>query len=99
MSHIARVMCLVLAFATCPKPALASGEKGSKKEAAEFSQREAQSPGLEKFEGGDATGVLLTILLIAAIVAIVYLLVENNKSHSMKSPADAPSPPPPPLFR
>jgi hypothetical protein len=29
----------------------------------------------------------------------VDLLVENGKSPSMKSPADAPSPPPPPLFR
>lgn len=101
MKHIARVMCLVLLVATAPRVTSAQDEKGSKKEAAEFAHREAQAPELLKFEGGDAAGVLVFILVVAAIAALVYLLIDHH--HAMKSPADreatSPVRPPPPMFR
>jgi len=80
MKHIAWVMCLVLMVATFPKQALANGtgEKGSKAEAAEFAQRQAQAPELQKFVGGDAGGLIIFILLVAAIAVLVYYLVDNH---------------------
>ncbi len=101
MKRIAQVMCLVVAVAGFPRPVEASGEKATKAELSELAAWESQSPELKAFEGGDAAGVLLFLLVVAAIAVIVYLLME--RSNSIPSPldgSDAPAPaPPPPLFR
>ena len=47
-------------------------------EAAEYAAREAASPELEHFRGGDALGFLLFVLLVALIVAIVWWLLNHQ---------------------
>jgi len=100
MKRIAQVMCLVVAMAGLPRPVEASGDKATKAELSELAAWESQAPEAQNFEGGDAAGVLLFLLVVAAIAVIVYLLMERD--HSMYSPLegmDAAVPPPPPLFR
>ena len=100
MKHIATVLCLVVALAALPRPTEANGVKGSKAEAAEFAQRQAAAPGLEKFEGGDAAGTLLFILVVAAIVVIVYYLLDSHHhAAGPKPPGDTRLAQVPPLFR
>lgn len=99
MKSFARAMCLVLAVATCPRPADASGEKVSKAEQAELADWQAKSPEAAAFEGGESVlGIVLVVLLV---VLIVYLIMELGENHAMTSPldgGDAPAPPPA-LFR
>lgn len=99
MKHIARVMCLVLVVATFPKTALANGEKGSKAEAAEFAQRQAQAPELQKFTGGDAAGFLIFVILVAAIAVLVYYLVDQRHAMVPRAEKDAGLSQLPPRFR
>jgi len=100
MKRIAQVLCLVVAIAGLPRPSWASGEKATAAEAEKYAALEAASPDAASFEGGDAAGALLFILVVAAIAVLIYLLMERS-NHAMKSPADAPDAPPPPpaVFR
>lgn len=100
MKHIARLLCLIVAVAAFPRPAEANGVKGSKAEAAEFAQRQAAAPELQKFEGGDAAGTLLFILVVAAIVVLVYYLVDSHHhAAGPRPPGDTRLAQVPPLFR
>lgn len=45
-----------------------------------YQQREAGSPGIEQFTGG-AHGFALTILVVAAVVVIVWLVLEHHRHH------------------
>jgi hypothetical protein len=101
MKRIAQVMCVVVVLAGLPRMAWASGEKATVAEDAKYAALEAASPEVASFEGGDAAGVLLFILVVAAIAALIYFLMDHN--HAMSSPLDprdAPVPSPSPaLFR
>ena len=48
------------------------------KDAAEYAAREAASPDVGKFSGGDALGFLLAVLLIVAVVALIWWLINHN---------------------
>ena len=98
MKTFVRAMCLVLAVATCPRPAEASGEKASKAEQSELADWEAKSPEAAAFEGGD-TSVLGVLLVVALVVLIVYLIMEMNHAPAMSSPLDGGDAPAPALFR
>ena len=101
MKRIAQVMCLVVAVAGLPRPVEASGEKATKAELSELAAWEAQSPELQNFEGGDAAGVLLFLIVVAAIAVLIYVLMDHH-NHAMR-PVDGSEasvqPPPPPQFR
>jgi len=59
-----------------------------------YAQREAQSPGLEQYVGGDALGIVIAILVIAALVVLIWYLIEHSHGHAYVSPKDAyPRPP------
>jgi hypothetical protein len=97
MNHIARVMCLVVAVVSMPRMAEASGEKAAPAELSELAAWQAESPDAVAFEGGDAGGTLLFILVIVAIAALVYFLMDHGH-HALKSPMDAaPVPAPAPV--
>ena len=100
MKRLAQLLCVAVVLAGLPKSAQATGEKATSAEDAKYAELEATSPEVASFEGGDAGGTLLFIVLVAAIALIVYLLLEHNH-HSMVSPLDraATSPPAPPQFR
>lgn len=47
-----------------------------------YAAREAQAPHLARFEGGDAVGFVLGVLLVAALVLLIYyLIVELHHRH------------------
>ena len=48
------------------------------KDAAEYAARQAASPDVQHFSGGDALGFLLFVLLVALIVAIVWWLLNHQ---------------------
>ncbi|HEU4339509.1 MAG TPA: hypothetical protein VFS19_05535 [Planctomycetota bacterium] len=100
MKRIAQVLCLVVAIAGLPRASWASGEKATPAEDAKYAELEAASPEAASFEGGDAAGVLLFILIVAAIAVLIYYMMDHGH-HAMKSPIDAPEAPAPPpaVFR
>ena len=100
MKRIAQVMCVVIVLAGLPLRSVASGEKATAAEDAKYAALEAASPDVATFEGGDAAGVLLFLLLVAAIAVLIYLIMDHQH-HAMRSPLDtAPAhAPPPAVFR
>ena len=100
MKRIAQGMCMVIVLAGLPLRSAASGEKATAAEDAKYAALEAASPDVATFEGGDAAGVLLFLVLVAAIALVVYLIMDHS-NHSMKSPLDGgpAAAPPPAVFR
>ena len=86
---VAVAMCLVMMNYVLPTTVFADDAKtGTVEEAMDYAQREAKASGLEDFEGGGAVGILITILIIAALVyLILYLMERSNRRHGM-APAD-----------
>ena len=87
---VAVALCLAMMNYVLPTTVFADGAKtGTVEETMDYAQREAQSVGLENFEGGSATGTLVFILLVAAIAAIVWYLMDQSRHgrHGM-APAD-----------
>jgi hypothetical protein len=60
------------------KMLMAIQDAGTAKEAIEYAAREAASPELGHYVGGSALGLLLTILIICAIVALIFWLLRNH---------------------
>ncbi len=89
MKTICRVLCVALFLYGVAPEVLA--DTGGKRKAAplteseerELSQRAADAPDLEQFEGGGALGVVITVLVILALAALIYFLVvkANNRSY------------------
>jgi hypothetical protein len=100
MKRLAQVMCAVVVLAGLPRSAWSTGEKATAAEDAKYAALEAASADVATFEGGDAAGVLLFILVVAAIAALIFFLMDHH-GHSMTSPADAPeaAAPRPAVFR
>jgi hypothetical protein len=89
-------MCLALVNYVLPQaPAWAGdGVPATRAEEEGYAQREAQSKGLEQFVGGDALGLVIAILIIAALVVLIWYLIEHSHGHSYVSPKDVyPRPP------
>ena len=98
MKRIAQVLSVVIVLAGLPRSSWASGEKATAAEVEKYAALEAASPEAAAFEGGDAAGTLLFILVVAAIAVLIYMLMENH--HSVRSPldgGDVPAPPPAPF--
>lgn len=93
MKRIAQVMCVAVVLAGLPRSSWASGEKATPAEVAKYAALEAASPEAASFEGGDAAGVLIFVLIVAAIAVLIFVLLDHP--NSMKSPADAPEAPAP----
>lgn len=100
MKRIAQLMCVVIVLAGLPLRSAASGEKATAAEDAKYAALEAASPEVATFEGGDAASVLLVLVLVAALVLLIYLIMDHSK-HSMRSPLDSgdPAVPTPAVFR
>lgn len=59
-----------------------------------YAQREAQSKGVDQFVGGDALGFVIAVLIIAALVVLIWYLLEHSHHHSYVLPEDVyPRPP------
>ncbi len=70
------------------------GARATRAEEDGYAQREAQSKGVEQFVGGDALGIVIAILVIAALVVLIWYLIEHSHGHAHVSPKDAyPRPP------
>jgi hypothetical protein len=93
MKRMAQVLCVAVVLAGLPRSSWASGEKATPAEVAKYAALEAASPEAAAFEGGDAAGVLLFIVIVAAIAVLIFLLMDHPSS--MKSPADVPEAPAP----
>ena len=66
---LAGAMSLVLMGYVLPRSAVADGGKvGTLGEVADYAARESQSRGLEEFQGGDATGFLIGIGILAVVI-------------------------------
>lgn len=74
------VLSLAVVGSTVPLPLWAGGEGATPAEERDYAQREAESIGLEQFHGGFHE-VLITILIIAAIVIVVYWIVYPVTCH------------------
>ena len=65
-------LCLALMSYGLPRMAVADcGNSGTTEEVMEYSQREAQAAGLETFEGGNAAGILIGVLVVVLIGMII----------------------------
>ncbi|HKR56232.1 MAG TPA: hypothetical protein VJS20_08010 [Gemmatimonadales bacterium] len=51
-------------------------EAGTAKEAVEYAAREAASPGLEKFAGGE--GIVVGVLVIVLLVVLIWWLLRDG---------------------
>jgi hypothetical protein len=67
---IAMMLCLALGLATLPAPLDASERPAPQ----DYARREADSPGLEEFQGG-FHGVVITIFALAVVGTCIGLLV------------------------
>jgi hypothetical protein len=91
MSAICRILCVSLFLYGLAPDVLA--DTGGKRKVApmtesedrELSQRADETPDLAQFEGGSTLGVVITVLVIIALVALIYFLV--IKAHNRTYPA------------
>ncbi len=66
----------------------ASSHQGlSDQERQDFAAREAQDPDLASFEAGDAVGLLVTVLVIVALVALIWWLIDYHHHYSTRPAA------------
>lgn len=70
-------VCLAIFVCSLGPAAWAEGTPGSAAEEAYYGSRQAQSQGLEEFTGG-SHGLVIAVVLIAAVAVIVYLLIEGG---------------------
>lgn len=68
MKGLAQAMCVVMALAGLPQSSWASGDKATEAEDAKYAALEAASPEAASFEGGDSTGILVGLILIALLI-------------------------------
>jgi len=90
------VMCLALVGYVLPHPQAWAdeGTPATRAEEEGYAQREAQSKGVEQFVGGDALGIVIAVLIIAALVVLIWYLIEHSHGHARVSPKDVyPVPP------
>ena len=66
--------CAILLCGAVPAELPQDASPGTAVEESAYAEREASSPDLEEFRGGDS-GVLLTIAVLAAIVIILAILI------------------------
>ena len=83
-----KTLCMVLAVSTLTytispnlsaqqeRPSRASGLTDQEEQ--DFAAREADSPDLASFEAGDALGLLITVLVIVALVALIWWLLDYH---------------------
>ena len=65
-------LCLVMMSYGLPRMAAADGGNfGTTEEVMDYSQREVQAAGLETFEGGNAAGILIGILVVVLIGLVI----------------------------
>ncbi|MBI1849311.1 MAG: hypothetical protein HYR85_03100 [Planctomycetes bacterium] len=57
---------------------LGTGTSASLEETNAYAERQAASPGVENFVGGDFGGFIIALAFIAAIVIIVWLVVNHH---------------------
>jgi len=67
------------------------GVPATRAESEEYAQREAHSKGLEQFVGGDSLGlgIVIAVLVIAALVILIWYLIEHANGHAYFVPKDA----------
>jgi hypothetical protein len=92
MKTIARILCVTtLLTALAPDVMADTGTKRkpapmTETESRALEERAAQAPQLEQFEAGSAAGVVITLLIIAALCALIYFLVVKANNRSYPSP-------------
>jgi hypothetical protein len=83
---MSRTVCLVLVVAllnlSVVSAGVAAGVPLSPEEASDLSARQATSPELAEFRGGDAGAV---ILVLAVVGIIVYLVYQHASTHASAS--------------
>ncbi len=86
------VLCLAMVHYVLPRQQAWAGDGGAPATQSEeegYAQREAQSKGLERFVGGDALGIVVAVLIIAALIVLIWYLIEHSHGHAYVAPKDA----------
>lgn len=91
------VLCLVMVHYVLPRQQALAGDGGAPATQSEeegYAQREAQSKGVDQFVGGSALGIVIAILVIAALVVLIWYLIEHSQGHAYVTPRDVTPKPP-----